>query len=593
MKFVAEQKRSHYCGNVGLADVGKKVTVMGWVDIRRDHGGLIFVDLRDREGVVQVVLNPTEKQMASCKEMRSEFVVAIHGEVRKRPEGMSNSKMKTGAVEVIGEICEILSKSETPPFGINDQEVNENLRLQYRYLDLRNSRLQGYMRTKHTVMQEARKFLSNEGFIEIETPIMYKSTPEGARDYLVPSRVHPGNFYALPQSPQTLKQLLMIAGYDKYFQIARCFRDEDLRADRQPEFSQIDAEMSFINQEDVLQVNERLIKHIWKAIKGVELGEIPRITFDDAMNRYGSDKPDIRFGMELKILDKLVSGSGFKVFDDTIKGGHTVRGIAVPKGATFSRGQLDKLTDLAKKSGAKGLVWIKCEAGKYSSPISKFVSEDKLKEIFLATGAKDGDVSLIVADEFETTCKALSTLRLSLGEELKLIDTSRDAFLWVTDFPLLEYNPDIKRWMARHHPFTMCAVEDLPILLEQKREQFGKIKAQAYDLVCNGFELLGGSLRIYRQEVQRAMFEALSLGEEEVKNLFGFFIKALNFGTPPHGGFAWGLDRLVMILCGTDAIREVIAFPKTLKASCLMSECPSEVSREQLIELGIRKITNP
>ncbi|MDZ4661067.1 MAG: aspartate--tRNA ligase [Pseudomonadota bacterium] len=593
MKFVAEQKRSHYCGNVGLPEVGKKVTVMGWVDIRRDHGGLIFVDLRDREGIVQVVLNPSEKQMASCKDMRTEFVVAIHGEVRKRPEGMANNKMKTGAIEIVGEVCEILSKAETPPFGINDKDVNENLRLQYRYLDLRNSKLQSNMRIKHEVMQEVRKFLTNEGFLEIETPIMYKSTPEGARDYLVPSRVHPGNFYALPQSPQTLKQLLMIAGYDKYFQLARCFRDEDLRADRQPEFSQIDAEMSFINQEEILQINERLIKHIWKKIKGVDLGNIPRITFDEAMNRYGCDKPDIRFGMELKILDSIVQGSGFKVFDDTITGGNTVRGFAVPRGAAFSRGQLDKLTDLAKKSGAKGLVWIKSESGKYTSPISKFVSEDKMKEIFAATGAKDGEACLIVADEFETTCKALSTIRLSLGEELKLIDTSKDAFLWVTDFPLLEYNPDAKRWMARHHPFTMCATEDLSILLEQRREQFGKIKAQAYDLVCNGFELLGGSLRIYKQEVQRAMFEALSLSEEDVKNLFGFFIKALNYGTPPHGGFAWGLDRLVMILCGTDAIREVIAFPKTLKASCLMSESPSEVSREQLLELGIRKSTSP
>ncbi len=589
MKFVSQIKRTHYCGQVNASHAGQDIVVMGWADTRRDHGGLVFVDLRDREGIVQVVLNPANASTSVAKDIRSEFVIAVKGRVQKRPQGMTNTKMKTGEIEVVAESCEILSKAETPPFGITDKDVNENLRLQYRYLDLRSPRLQDFMRVRHQVMSLTRQYLAKEGFWEIETPILYKSTPEGARDYLVPSRVHPGHFYALPQSPQTLKQLLMISGMDKYFQIARCFRDEDLRADRQPEFSQIDAEMSFISQEDVIQINEGLIKFIWKAIKGVDVTSIPRLTFDEAMSRYGTDKPDIRFGMELKDLSSVVKGSGFKVFDDTLNSGHSVKGFAAPKGGEFSRGTMDKLTDMAKKAGAKGLIWIKSETGgKWASPISKFFSEDKLKEIFTHCGGKPGDAAFIVADEFEITCKALSTLRLHLGEELKLIDKSKDHFLWVTDFPLFEYDSEAKRWMARHHPFTMAKEEHLDILFSDDQTQFGKVQAQAYDLVCNGYELLGGSIRIYRQDVQTAMFKALGLSEEEVKHRFGFFINALKYGTPPHGGFAWGLDRLVMILCETDAIREVIAFPKTLKATCMMSEAPSTVDRAQLLELGIR-----
>ncbi|OQW49030.1 MAG: aspartate--tRNA ligase [Proteobacteria bacterium SG_bin7] len=589
MKFVSEVSRTHYCGNLNLTHAGKDVVLMGWVDTRRDHGGLVFVDLRDREGIVQVVLNPASTGTASSKDFRGEFVVAIRGKVNKRPDGMTNKKMKTGEIEVVAETCEILSKAETPPFGITDTDVNENLRLQYRYLDLRSPRLQNFMRVRHDVMQTVREFLAKEGFWEIETPILYKSTPEGARDYLVPSRVHPGSFYALPQSPQTLKQLLMVSGMDKYFQIARCFRDEDLRADRQPEFSQIDCEMSFINQEDVMQVNERLVRHVWKKVKGIEIEKIHRMTFDEAMDRFGNDKPDIRFGLELKNLADKVKGSGFKVFDDTIANGHAVKGFACPEGGEFSRGQLDKLTEIAKKAGAKGLVWIKSEAGgKVSSPISKFFSEEKLMDLVVACGGKKGDCALIVADEYEVTSKALSTLRLHLGEELKLIDKSKDVFLWVYDFPLFEYDPEAKRWMARHHPFTMAKYEHIDIMLAGDTKRYGEVKAQAYDLVCNGYEVLGGSIRIYRQDVQAAMFAALGLSEEEVKHRFGFFINALKFGTPPHGGFAWGLDRLVMILCQTDAIREVIAFPKTLKASDMMSEAPTTVDRAQLLELGIR-----
>ncbi len=589
MKFLSEVKRTHYCGSLNASHAGQTVVLMGWVDTRRDHGGLVFVDLRDREGIVQVVLNPAQANTSSSKDVRGEYVLAVHGKVNRRPDGMTNKKMKTGEIEVVADTCEILSRAETPPFGIHDHDVNENLRLQYRYLDLRSPRLQNFMRVRHQVMQTTREFLSNEGFWEIETPILYKSTPEGARDYLVPSRVHPGHFYALPQSPQTLKQLLMVSGTDKYFQIARCFRDEDLRADRQPEFSQIDCEMSFISQEDVLQVNERLIRHIWKKIKGVEVDKIHRMSFDEAMNRYGNDKPDIRFGLELHDLADKVKGSGFKVFDDAIASGNSVKGFACPKGGEFSRGQFDKLTEIAKKAGAKGLIWIKSEAGgKVSSPISKFFSEEKLMDLLKACGGNQGDCALIVADEFETTSKALSTLRLHLGEELKLIDKSKDVFLWVLDFPLFEYDPEAKRWAARHHPFTMAKDEHIDIMLKQDTKRFGEVKAQAYDLVCNGYEVLGGSIRIYRQDVQSAMFAALGLSEEEVKHRFGFFINALKFGTPPHGGFAWGLDRLVMILCGTDAIREVIAFPKTLKATDMMSEAPTTVDRAQLLELGIR-----
>lgn len=589
MKFVSEVKRSHYCGNLNASHDGETVVLMGWVDTRRDHGGLVFLDLRDREGIVQVVLNPAQQQTSSSKDVRSEFVLAVKGKVNRRPQGMTNTKMKTGEIEVVAEACEILSKAETPPFGITDKDVNENLRLQYRYLDLRSPRLQEFMKVRHNVMSATREFLTKEGFWEIETPILYKSTPEGARDYLVPSRVHPGHFYALPQSPQTLKQLLMVAGMDKYFQIARCFRDEDLRADRQPEFSQIDVEMSFISQEDILQINEKLVKYLWKKVKGIEIDKIHRMTFDEAMEQYGTDKPDIRFDMKLVSLNEKVKGSGFKVFDDTIANGNVVKGIACPKGGDFSRGQLDKLTDIAKKAGAKGLVWIKSEAtGKFTSPVSKFFSEDKLKDIFNYCGGVTGGCVLIVADEFETTSKALSTLRLHLAEEFNLISKAKDVFLWVTDFPLFEYDPEAKRWAARHHPFTMCKDEHVDIMFSGDQSKYAQVKAQAYDLVCNGYEIMGGSIRIYRQEIQQAMFKALGLSEEDVKHRFGFFINALKYGTPPHGGFAWGLDRLVMILCQTDAIREVIAFPKTLKATDMMSEAPTTVDRAQLLELGIR-----
>lgn len=587
-KFVAKVKRSHYCGQVSSADVGQTVVLMGWVESRRDHGSLVFIDLRDREGIVQVVLDPKLAETASAKDLRGEFVLAVEGVVRARPEGMINSKIKTGKIELEAVRCQILNEAATPPFQISDTNVGETLRLKYRYLDLRSPRLQSHLMTRHKVAHIARSFLSENGFLEVETPIMFKSTPEGARDYLVPSRVNLGQFYALPQSPQILKQLLMVAGYDRYFQIARCFRDEDLRADRQPEFSQIDIEMSFIDQEDIMDMNERMLRRIWKEIKGVNVGAIPRMTYQQAMDRYGIDKPDTRFGMELKDLAAVVTGSGFKVFDDVLARKGIVRGIAVPGGATFTRGQLDKLTDMAKRAGAKGLVWIKAESTGITSSVSKFFSEDKLKEILNVVGAKAGDAALIVADDFDTACAALSTLRIHFGKELGLIDTSKDQFLWVVDFPLLEYSPDDKRWVARHHPFTSPQDEHAEILVSNDESKYGGLLAKAYDLVCNGYEMGGGSIRIHRNDVQQALFKTLGMSKEETEMKFGFFLEALKYGTPPHGGIAWGMDRLVMILCGTEAIREVIAFPKTAKASCLMSDCPSEVSRDQLTEVGIK-----
>jgi len=589
MKFVKNLKRSHYCGSLNKTLVGQKVVLMGWVDGRRDHGSLVFVDLRDREGTVQVVLDPKLEGSSSAKDVRGEYVIAIEGTVKARPEGMVNKKVKTGEIEIEATRCEILNEAATPPFRPEDENVGEMLRLKHRYLDLRSPRLQNNLMTRHLVTQHVRQFFTEKSFIEVETPILYKSTPEGARDYLVPSRVNPGTFYALPQSPQTLKQLLMISGYDRYFQVARCFRDEDLRADRQPEFSQIDIEMSFIDEEDIIAINEELMRSLWKKFRGVDVPKLERMTYFQCMDNYGNDKPDIRFDMKIKDLKELVQGTGFKVFDDVIARKGIVRGIPVPKGGTYSRGQFDKLTDMSKKAGAKGLVWIKSEAdGTFASPVSKFLSQELLGKMFTHIGCQKGDCALIVADDYDIACAALSTLRNHLGKELNLIDTKTDKFLWVIDFPLLEYSPDEKRWVARHHPFTSPKDEHAEILLKGEEGKYGQLLAKAYDLVCNGYEIAGGSIRIYRNEIQQAMFRTLGMSEADTKLKFGYFLEALKYGTPPHGGIAWGMDRLVMILCNTEAIREVIAFPKTAKATCLMSESPSEVSRDQLTEVGVR-----
>jgi aspartyl-tRNA synthetase len=588
VKFLKDLKRTNYCGELRAEHAGREVTLMGWVDTRRDHGGLVFVDLRDRSGLVQVVLNPNEAATATSKDFRGEYVVALQGVVRLRPQGMENKKLPSGAVEVEAKRCEILSEAKTPPFQVDDPKVGETLRLKYRYLELRSNRLQSHLITRHKVAQIARNFLSKAGFVEVETPILYKSTPEGARDYLVPSRVNLGMFYALPQSPQTLKQLLMIGGMDRYFQLCRCFRDEDLRADRQPEFSQIDIEMSFVEQDDVMAINEQMLRSFWKEVKGVDVGPLPVLSYSEVMNRFGSDKPDLRNPLELKDVGAVLEGSGFKVFDDVLARGGAIKALAVPGAGAISRGQIDKLTTMSKQYGAKGLVWIKSEGGVLTSPASKFVGDERLKKLFQAAGAKEGDAAFVVADDFDVTCAALGALRNHLGHEYKLVDTAKDAFLWVVDFPLLEYDAESKRWAARHHPFTMVQDHQLPILMEGREKEYGKLLAKAYDLVCNGYEMGGGSVRIHRQEVQAAMFTALGLTPEETKLKFGFFIEALQYGTPPHAGIAWGLDRLVMLLCGTDAIRDVIAFPKTARATDLMAEAPSPVERAQLLELGIR-----
>lgn len=562
---------------------------MGWVDARRDHGGLVFVDLRDREGLVQVVLDPNSPLMKEAHEIRGEFVIGVRGQIRRRPDGMTNKKLPTGEVEVVASEMEVLSEAKTPPFQINDANVSENLRLKYRYLDIRSVRLNGHLRLRHEIVRTVRDVLSNEGFTEIETPILYKSTPEGARDYLVPSRVNQGTFYALPQSPQTLKQLLMIGGMDRYFQIARCFRDEDLRADRQPEFSQIDLEMSFVDQDDIMAVNETLARTLWKKFRGVDIGPIPRMSYLEAMNRFGNDKPDVRFGLELQDLGEICQGTGFKVFDDVLAKKGVIKGIGLVQGKDFSRAQIDKLVDLAKKAGAKGLVWIKAgDDGKLTSAVGKVLPEEKVREIFKRLCPEGKGAAFVVADTFDTSCAALASLRLHLARELGLIDESKDAFLWVVDFPLFEYDAENKRWAARHHPFTSPQNQFIDDLKTGNEARFGEMLAKAYDLVCNGHEIGGGSVRIHRSDTQAGMFKALGLSLEEAHEKFGFFMEALQYGTPPHAGIAWGVDRLVMIIARTDAIRDVIAFPKTAKATDLMAEAPSGVSRDQLIELGIR-----
>lgn len=484
MKFISDLKRSHYCGELGLKDKGAQVVLMGWVDTRRDHGGLVFVDLRDRSGLVQVVLNPLEKEMLSAKDFRNEYVVAIQGHVQQRPKGMENNALSTGKIEVVASRCEVLSSASPMPFPVGGDNVSESLRLKYRYLDLRSPRLQNFIKTRHKVAQLIRENLSEQGFLEVETPILYKSTPEGARDYLVPSRVFQGEFYALPQSPQTLKQLLMIAGYDKYFQIARCFRDEDLRADRQPEFSQIDVEMSFVDIDDVVASTEQLLRHLWKQVKGVELPQIPQMTYQEAMNRFGIDRPDLRIPWELKDLNEFLGDSGFKVFDDVLVRGGSIKGLAVPGIGSYSRSQFDKLTNLAKQMEAKGLVWIKDDgSGKLSSPVAKFFSEEKLKDLFIQADGESGGAVLIVADDFEITCAALAQLRVHLAKELKAIDTSKDSFVWVSNFPLFAYSPAEGRWQSVHHPFTAPKDEDLEKLKSGGSEALREAKAKAYDLV--------------------------------------------------------------------------------------------------------------
>jgi aspartyl-tRNA synthetase len=567
---------------------------MGWAHKRRDHGGVIFVDLRDRYGLTQIVVDPSFPEThKEAERIRNEYVVMARGKVRKRPDGMKNPKLSTGEIEVYVDQVEILSEAKPLPFPIEENsDVSETLRLRYRYLDLRRPNLQHNLITRHKAVSIVRTYLDNQGFLEIETPILYKSTPEGARDFIVPSRLHPGQFYALPQSPQTLKQLLMVAGYDRYYQIARCFRDEDLRADRQPEFSQIDIEMSFVDQEVIFPIFEGMMKDVFKGVLGLDIKTpFERMEYDVAMRDYGVDKPDTRFELKLMELDSVFKGSDFNVFKQTVQSAGIIKGLPVKgKAETFSRKDLDEYAKFVGTYGAKGLLWYKFAAdGTVSGPAAKFLKPEEINAL-KAKGLGAGDLLFVIADQARIANDALGTLRLQVGEKLGLIDKSKFNFLWVTGFPLLQYEPSDGRYYACHHPFTAPIPEDTQKLVDGK--DLSSIKAAAYDLVLNGTEVAGGSLRIYNQKVQTAMFRALGLSEEEARIKFGFFIEGLQYGTPPHGGLAFGVDRLVMILCGTDAIREVMAFPKTQRGQCLMAETPSPVTPEQLAELHIG-ITKP
>lgn len=579
--------RTYYCGEITEKVIGESVVLKGWVQKRRDLGGLIFIDLRDRTGIVQVVFNPDVSKAAleTAESIRSEYVLDITGKVVAREEATVNPNLKTGRIEIQAESVEVLSAAKTPPFAISDQaaEVSEDIRLKHRYLDLRRPEMFNSLKMRHNVTKAVRRFLDDNGFLDIETPVLTKSTPEGARDYLVPSRVHEGEFYALPQSPQIFKQLLMVSGFDRYYQIARCFRDEDLRADRQPEFTQIDIEMSFMSQEDIMKLSEEMMAHVMRETHGIEISlPLPRMSYEDAMNRYGSDKPDTRFGMLLTDVSEAVKDSDFKVFASAVASGGAVKAINV-KGAAanYSRKDIDALGEFAANYGAKGLAWLKTEADGLKGPIAKFFAGEKQEALVQALDAAVGDLLLFVADKLEVANDALGALRLKLGKELNLIDESLFNFLWVVDWPLLEYDAEEGRYYAAHHPFTMPVREDLKLIETNPQD----MKAQAYDLVLNGYELGGGSIRIFEKDVQEKMFGLLGFSEEEAKEQFGFLLEAFEYGAPPHGGIALGLDRLVMLLSGRTNLRDTIAFPKTASASCLMTEAPSEVDNAQLDEL--------
>ena len=585
--------RSHRCTEVSSANIGEKVTVMGWVQKRRNLGSLIFIDLRDRSGLLQIVFDEDSvgaEGFAKAGTLRSEYVVAIEGTVQKRSAAV-NENLKTGDLEVIATSLRILSESQTPPFAIEENsQTKEDIRLKYRYLDLRRPDIQRNLMLKSRVLGLMRQFMANEGFLEIETPILCKSTPEGARDYLVPSRVHPGNFYALPQSPQLFKQLLMASGYDRYFQIARCFRDEDLRADRQPEFTQADMELSFVDIEDVLDVNERLLKYVFKEAIGVDIQlPLPRMPWQEAMDRFGSDKPDTRFGMELVDVSDVVKGCGFGVFTGALEDGGSVRGINVEGQGAMPRKKIDKLVEHAKGCGAKGLAYL-CinEDGTYKSSFAKFMTEDELHALVEKMNGKPGDLLLFAADKNKIVWNVLGALRLQLGEELGLMDENQYNFLWVTEFPLLEWSDEENRFMAMHHPFTMPMEEDW----DKIDTDPGAVRAKAYDIVLNGTELGGGSVRIHQDDIQEKMFEVLGFTKERAHEQFGFLLDAFSYGVPPHAGLAYGVDRMIMHMVHADSIRDVIAFPKVKDASDLMSEAPGTVDEKQLEELGIR-ITAP
>lgn len=585
-------EKRQLAGELRLTDAGQHVVLKGWVQKRRDLGGLIFIDLRDRSGVVQAVFTPAKSETALqiAESVRSEYVIEVQGEVVKRDDATINDKMATGEIEVLVEAVTVLNEAKNPPFTVLDgEDVSEDVRLKYRYLDLRRDSMQQTFKLRHQASQVMRSFLNDEGYLEMETPMLTKSTPEGARDYLVPSRIHEGHFYALPQSPQLFKQLIMVAGFERYFQFARCFRDEDLRADRQPEFTQIDIETSFMTEEEIMAMTERMMARVMKEVKGVDLSlPLPRLTYDEAMSRFGSDKPDTRFGLELVDLSETVKEAGFKVFKDAVAGGGKVSAINVSGFADkFSRKDIDKLTDFVKIYGAKGLAWLKVTDEGLTGPIAKFFEADEQQAIQTALEAKDNDLLLFVADKTSVVYDSLGALRQKIAKDLNLIDESVFNFLWVTDWPLLEYDEELGRYFAAHHPFTLPQKQDIDKLSSAPEQ----VKASAYDLVLNGFELGGGSLRIYKKDLQEKMFEVLGFTKEEANEQFAFLMQALEYGAPPHGGIALGFDRLVMLLAGKTNLRDTILFPKTASASDPLTNAPGTVSEAQLEELHLQHRT--
>jgi aspartyl-tRNA synthetase len=585
---MSEMKRTHYCGELRLSDTGKASRLTGWVLRRRDHGGVIFVDLRDRTGITQVVFDPQINSEAHelAHQIRNEFVLSVSGTVRGRGEGAVNPNLPTGAVELASDTLEILNVAKTPPFPVEDSiDIDEERRMTYRYIDLRRPKMQNILAVRHKAMLAARNYMNEQGFLEIETPILMNSTPEGARDVLVPSRLNPGNFYAMPQSPQQFKQILMMSGTDRYFQIARCFRDEDTRAARQLEFTQLDVEMSFATREDVMAVTEGMIKRIFEEAAGIPV-ELPirRMTHAEAMARYGSDKPDTRFGIELHDLSDLVADCDFKVFTDTLASGGQVKGLAAPGGGAFSRREIDELTELVEIYKAKGLAWIKVTENGFESGIVKFFSEDTLASVSERMGAKPGDIMMFVADKPKVVSDALANLRLHLGDKLGLIDPNRFDFLWVIDFPMFVWNEDENQYEPSQHLFTMIPEEDLPLLDTNP----GAARGLQYDLIINGYESAGGSVRVHNWDIQQKIMNIMKISQEDIEKRFGYFVEALQYGTPPHAGIAAGLDRIVMLMTGEENIREVIAFPKTQRGVCLLTGAPNEVPDKQLEELSIK-----